>query len=48
MGMQNRAVAIGELTPALHLPGAGEGTEVGDFVDAPLAALTDQRLDEDR
>src|SRR5204862_7261406 len=44
MGAQDRLVAIGELAPALRLPAAGQRPEFGDLVEAPLAALADQRL----
>ena len=44
VGAQDRLVAVGELAPALRLPAAGERPEFGDLVEAPLAALADQRL----
>ena len=44
---QDRLIAVGQLTPALRLGAAGAGAQLGDFVDTPLAAFADQRLDED-
>ena len=44
VGAQDRLVAVGELAPALRLRAAGERPEFGDLVEAPLAALADQRL----
>ena len=44
VGAQDRLVAVGELTPALRLRAAGERPEFGYLVEAPLAALADQRL----
>ena len=48
VGAQHRLVAVGELTPANGLRTARERTEFGHLVESPLAALTDQRLGEDR
>ena len=48
VGAQDRLVAVGELTPALRLLRARDRAEIGDLVDAPLAALADQRLGEHR
>ena len=48
VGVQDRPVAVGQLAPALRLRRAGQRAEFGDLVEAPLAALADQRLDEHR
>ena len=48
VGVQDRLIAVGQLTPALRLGAAGERAEFDDLVEAPLAALADQRLGEYR
>ena len=48
VGAQDRLVAVGQLAPALRLRAAGERPEFGDLVEAPLPALADQRLGQDR
>jgi len=40
--------AVGELAPALRQAAAGQSAEFGDLVEAPLAALADQRLGQHR
>ena len=44
VGVQDWLVAVGEFAPALRLRAAGERPEFGDLVEAPFAALADQRL----
>ena len=44
VGAQDRLVAVGQLAPALRLRLPRERAEFGDLVEAPLAALADQRL----
>ena len=48
VGVQDGPVAVGELTPALGFAAAGDRAELVHLVQAPLAALADQRLDEHR
>src|SRR6202042_979767 len=48
VGAQDGPVALGQLAPALGLPGAGNGADRGHLVQAPLTAFADQRLDKDR
>jgi hypothetical protein len=48
VGVQHRAVAVGEFTPALGLRAARERPELGDLVEAPPPALADQRFGEHR
>ncbi|CAM5674980.1 hypothetical protein MAUB1S_00030 [Mycolicibacterium aubagnense] len=42
--VQDRDIAVRELTPALRDPAATEGADLVDLVDAPLPAVADQGL----
>ena len=44
VGVQNGAVPIGELAPALGLVRSAERAELGDLIGVPPAALPDERL----
>ena len=48
VGVQDRAVAVGEIAPALGGGPAGQRTKFGDFVEAPATALADQGFDQHR
>jgi len=44
VGVQDRLIAVGQLTLALRLGTAGQGAEFGHLVEAPLATLADERF----
>jgi len=46
--VQDRDVAVRELTPALRDPAAAERTDLVDLVDTPLPAFADEGLGERR
>jgi len=48
VGLQDGAIAVGQLAPALRFAAAGDRAELVHLVQAPLPAFTDQRLDQDR
>ena len=48
VGAQDGPVAVGQLAPALGLPGAGDRADRGHLVQAPLPAFADQSLDKNR
>ena len=48
VGVQDRAITVGQRTPALGLRPARDRAELGDLVQAPQPALADQRFDQHR
>ena len=48
VGVQHRAVAVGQLTPALRGRATRDRTEFGDLVDTPLTSLANEGLHQNR